>query len=72
MKTLWKVGDRVRFRRGESGTLSRVDTTVHFPGQSTENPWCVIDFEDGSSEAGQKNLLVEEGWGLVKSDDTTP
>jgi len=73
METVWKVGDGVE-KRGESGILSKVDGNVYFPGQCAENPWCVIDFDgwDGGSVAGQRSILVKDGWRLVKSDGTTP
>ena len=66
MKTVWKVGDRVE-NRGESGIVTRVDTEFY-----ENNPWCVIEFDDGceSCEASVMSVLIGEGWKLA--DGNTP
>ena len=57
---IWVVG-QVLTRKGKRATVVKVDATCHEPEHSPDNPWCGIEFHNGSSYGCMKTLK-SAGW----------
>ena len=64
---IWVVG-QVLMRKGKKATVVEVDATCYEPEHSPDNPWCGIEFRDGTAYGCMKSL-ESTGW---ESDGNTP